>query len=253
MPPAYFRRGLLAWLAALPLAGCRGGPAGGTDDAGGTTPALPTDCPTSQNLGVEWPDSLDVAAVKSFVKDYEQAYYRDVVVQYEESRFSSYQLSGEVSSGPTRTAGGYVAKYTGGGAVYESSLRLRATTSEPPDGADIVSMSAIDDSRLTSLLLDAAETGEAEDHPPDSETQRYIDLLASLSEDFDPLPGWDTSDTLYVDVETTSVELTAEAIRYHGDYGWTSWYYVDEHVVRRTTEKGSEPQSGTLLECRTRE
>ncbi|WP_380680259.1 hypothetical protein [Salinigranum sp. GCM10025319] len=238
----------------LSLAGCTawsdsGSSGRGTDEAAD----LPEDCPTTQGLDVDWPGELDAPTVETFVEEYEWVYYRDVVVEYEDSRFSSYQLSGQVSIGPTRVGGGYVVEYSGDGAIYETELRLRATTSEPPDGADIVQMSAIDDSRLADLLIEAAETGEADDYVPDTETRRYIDLLASLSEDFDPLPGWGTSDTLYVDVETTIVDLTAEAIQYHGDYGWTSRYYVDEQVVRRTTEEGIEPQNGTLVECRTGE
>lgn len=242
----------------LSTAGCTGVPdaaAGGsaaTETTETTETSVPENCPTTQGLDVEWPQELDAATVESFVGAYEDAYYREVVVDYEpESSLDSYGLSGGTDEA-IRVGDGWQVSYTGGGGVYTPTLGLRATTADPPDGADVVPSSEIEDDLLTGLLEDAVETGEARRHidTPGEEVDRYVDLLSSLSEDFEPLTGPGDSDSLYVDVDGTVVELTARADSFHGDYGWTVWYYVDERVVRRTTDGDTDPRDGKLLECR---
>jgi len=37
---------------------------------------------------------------------------------------------------------------------------------------------------------------------------------------------------------------------FHGDYDWRAWYYVDDHVLRRTTDEDRDPRDGERLECR---
>lgn len=129
---------------------------------------------------------------------------------------------------------------------------LEAAVADPPDGADIVAVSEIDDGPLTELVEDAAETGEAEFRveTPGEEIDRYVDLLAALSDDFERLSERGDSDTLSVDVDGTTVELSAKATAFHGDYWWDARYYADEQVVRRTTDEGTASQNGKLLECR---
>jgi hypothetical protein len=264
------RRTLLAAIGGgtLSLAGCTTVPDPG--DVGGETPVetdtgspessegtaepsdLPATCPTSQGLDVEWPEELDASAVESFVEAYERAYYREVVVDYEpESQLDAYELSGDASR-PTAVVDGWELSYTGGGGVYRPTLWLSASTATPPDGADVVPASEIDDDLLTGLLEEAADTGDAQRHiePPGEKVDRYVDLLASLSDDFDGLSSRGDSDALYVNVDGTTVELTAEADTFHGDYWWKAWYYVDEQVVRRTTHEDTDPREGKLLECR---
>jgi len=272
------RRTLLTALGAatLPLAGCTtvkdpvgadGGTPTDTDipDADDGTPTntasdgtaertnTPENCPTSQELGVERPGDLDASAVEAFVEEYERVYHRDVVIEYEpESSLDSYELSGSVT-GPPRPAGdGWELEYSGSGGIYRPTLLLGATTADPPDGADTVPVSEIGDDRLTGTLREAAETGAAELHvdTPGEKVDRYVELLASLSDGFERLSGRGDSDTLYVDVDGTAVELTATASDFHGDYWWTAWYYVDERVVRRTTDEDADPRDGELLECR---
>lgn len=260
------RRRLLAALGAgtAGLAGCVSGPAaddGTPDDRSGTAdepepttePPLPADCPTTQGLGVEWPSELDAAAVESFVERYERRYYRDVVVAYEpESELDSYELSGSVTDGPTERGEGWELAYSGGGGVYRPTLHLGASTADPPADADVVPVSEIDDATVTDLLEEAAATGEAEHHvdPPGGKVDRYVDLFAGLSDDFEPLSERGDGDELYVDVDGTDVELAVRATNFHGDYWWDAYYYVDERVVRRATDEGADPRDGTLLECR---
>jgi hypothetical protein len=242
----------------LSTAGCTGVPdtaAGGstaTETTETTTASLPNSCPTTQGLDVEWPEELDAATVESFVEAYEAAYYREVVVDYEpESTLDSYGLNGGTDDA-TRVGDGWQVSYNGGGGIYTPTLGLRATTGDPPAGADVVPSSEIEDDLLTGLLEDAVETGEARRHidTPGEEVDRYVDLLSSLSDDFEPLTGPGDSDSLHVDVDGTVVELTARADSFHGDYGWTAWYYVDEQVVRRTSDEDTSPREGTVLECR---
>ena len=265
----------LAGAGVLSLAGCTAGPdpgdSGDSPDPGtgatdgrhtetdtttvaGTPTDLPADCPISQGRDVEWPETLDARAVESFVEAYEHAYFREVVVEYEpESRLDAYELDGSVSDGPRVVDGGWVLEYAGGGGIYRPTLRLEATTAEPPDGADPVPASEVEDGTLTGLLEEAAETGTAENHlfdSPGERVDRYVDLLASLSEDFDRLSERGDSDSLYVDVDGTTVELTATATGFHGDYWWEATYYVDERVVRRTGDEDADPRNGKLLECR---
>ena len=249
------RRRLLVALGGVTMAGCTTSRNSGTDSPETTTddPNLPEECPTTQNLDVEWPENLDADSVESFVESYEAAYYREKVVEYEpESMADSYELGGRIADGPTEVGDGYTVEYAGGGGIYRPTLRLKGTVTDHPKNADIVSANDIDDETVSNLLIDAAETGDATEHidDPGETVDKYIELLASLSSDFEELTGPSDSDTLYVDVDGTTVELTAQATNFHGDYWWNVWYYVDENVVRRTTKEETEPQDGKLLECR---
>jgi hypothetical protein len=258
------RRTLLALVGAgtASLAGCSttdrdgtgGEPTPGTDtpEADESTP-LPEECPTSQDIDVEWPTDVDPGAVESFVEDYERVYYREEVVEYEpQSRLDSYELAGSVSGPPNKSGDGWVVAYSGSGGIYRPTLAMDATVTEPPEGVEPVPVGEIDDEPLTAMLEDAAETGEAELYvePPGEKVEQYLDLLASLSGEFDGLSGRGDSDSLHVDVDGTTVELSVTATNFHGDYWWDAWYYVDEHVVRRTSDEEADPRDGELLECR---
>lgn len=265
--PRMRRRTLLASVAAATasLGGCLTGsdpgtpaddgtptdsPAGSPDDS--DTPRA-TDCPTSQNLDVEWPAELDEDTVVDFVEAYEAAYYREVVVDFErESRLDRYELGGSVSEGPTRSGEGWVLTYRGGGGVYTPTLLLSVTPEEAPDGVDPVALSAVETDRVSDLLVAAAENGEAEDHVTQTgePVERLLERFEALDDSFE-LTGPGDEDTLYVDLDGTTVALTVQASNFHGDYGWTARYYVDEHVVRRVEARSdAAPQDGDLLECR---
>ncbi len=228
----------------------------GSEPSDQTSPATtrpPNECPTTMDLGVTWPQELDRSAVESFVEEYEHVYYRDVVVEYKpESELDSYDLSGSVSEGPTSVGNGWELKYSGGGGVYRPTLFIEAMESDAPEDAHPVPLDEVEDDRLRAVIEEAAQTGEAELHidKPGEEVDRYVDLLAALSPDFEHLSGRGDSDTLYIATDGSTVELTATASNFHGDYWWTAWYYVDERVVRRTADEDTDPQDGRLLECR---
>lgn len=253
------RRALLSAVGAgtLSLAGCvtridSGAATGRSDEP----TELPEECPTSQGLDVEWPEDLDASTVESFVEEYEHVYYRDVVVAYEpESQLDSYDLAGSVTEPPREVADGWTLEYRGGGGVYTPTLLLEATASEPPAGTDAVPADEIDDEALIETLEEAADSGEAQLHvdSPGEEVDRYLELLASIAEDFEGPSGPGQSDVLYVDVDETSIALEVTATNFHGDYGWTAWYYVDGRVVRRTNDEDTDPRDGELLECRSPE
>jgi hypothetical protein len=218
----------------------------------GTTPTHPPSCPTTQGLDVEWPTDLDAESAESFVETYERVYYRDVVVEYEpESRLDAYELSGGVMEREQR-GDGWVITYSGSGGVYRPTLALGATTADPPGDVDPVPIADVADDTLVELLQTAAETGEAEHHvePPGEKVDRYLDRLTALSPEFDGVSGRGDSDSLHVDVDGTTVELTATATNLHGDYWWTARYYVDERVVRRVEGEDADPRGGPVVECR---
>jgi hypothetical protein len=224
---------------------------------GSSTRELPDACPRSQDLGIEWPRELDSETAASFLKSYEYFYYRDEVVEYEpESGVDSYGLSAQFSEDPTPVDGGYEATLSGSGGIYRPTLDVSARTTDLPDGADLVPIEEVNDETLREVLLEAAEEGEADRHvePPGEEVDRYIELVASLSEDFGPLSSPGDSGTAYFDVDGTTVELTLYANQFHGDYWWEARYYVDENVLWRvevTSEESPDPRAeGELLECR---
>jgi hypothetical protein len=225
----------------------------GTDDTPDPGPGDPDACPTSENLGIAWPNVDDPDGVASFVEAYEAAYYREVVVEYDPgSRFASYELTGSVSTPPQAVGDGWELAYSGSGAVYTPTLLLEATATAPPDGADVVAAGEIDDEAVAGVLEEAAATGAAEHHveTPGVRVDQLVDRFAELSEGFERLSDRQESDTLYVDVDGTSVELSVTPTGFHGDYWWSARYYVDERVVRRTTEEDVDPRNGVLLECR---
>lgn len=242
------RRAVLAATGAAAFGGCVDVPAArepGSD--------LPEECPVTQDLGVEWPQEITAGSVASFLESYEYVYHRDVVVEYEPgSMVDDYRLSVHVSAGPTTVEDGYRATVYGGGAVYTPTLNVVATSAEAPPDADVVPRSAVEDDSLRNLLANAAADGRAEFHVdrPGEPVDRYIELVASLSADFEPLSDPGDSGTAYFEVDRTTVELTVSANRLHGDYGWRAPYYVDDHVVRRSNEWDGDPTDGELLECR---
>ena len=252
------RRTLLSAAAggAAGMAGCSDGWAAGPDDQSPTERdrPLPDSCRTSQDLGVEWPTELTDEDVGSFVVAYENAYYREVVVDYEPTtRVDEYGLEVVVSDGPTAVDGGYEVALYGSGGVYEPGLHLQAEPAHPPADADVVPVDEVSDDSLRDLLETAAADDEAETHVRQQRDRidELIERVAALSDDVEPLDAPGDSATAYVDVDGSTVELTLQADRFHGDYGWRARYYVDEHVIWRVDAEDGEPrEDGDLLECR---
>ena len=250
------RRALLAGAATAGVAGCTvGNQVGESGDGSGDVGALPSACPTTQGLDVEWPAELTAETVTGFVEAYEERYYREVAVGYEPgSRLDDYRLSGSVQAGVEERDDGYVAEFAGGGALYKPGLHVSAEVAEPPEGTDPVEYARIDDEGLRRLLEDAVDADgdgtAALGIEGDAEIDAYLDLLESLFERFEAFDGPNESATLYAEIEGTTVELSVYSDGFHGDYWWNAWYYVDEHVVRRTSDPDADPTEGELLECR---
>ena len=259
------RRTLLAVAATgtVGTAGCLDSAFGGTDGEGSPTDGeasptptdreLPAGCPTTQGLDVEWPAELTDESVETFVEAYENAYYREVVVDYEPTTVvDEYGLTASIRDGPTAVDGGYRVVLSGGGGVYEPGLHLQAEPADPPVGADVVPVSEVDDGTLRGVLETAAAEGEAETRVrrPRERVDELIERVASLSADAGPLEGPGDSTTAYFEVDDTTIELVVQADNFHGDYWWGARYYVDEHVVRRLEDDEGDPRDGKLLECR---
>ena len=259
------RRTLLAATAAgaVGTAGCFDGAFGGTDGEGSPTnddvsptptdQELPTGCPITQNLNIDWPTELTDGSVERFVETYENAYYREAVVEYEPTTVvDEYGLAASVSDGPVAVDGGYRVVLSGSGGVYEPGLHLRGERADPPAGADVVPVGKADDSTLRGVLETAAAEGEAETHVrrPRERVDELIERVASLSADASPLEGPGDSTTAYFEVNDATVELAVQADSFHGDYWWKARYYVDDRVVRRLENDEGDPRDGELLECR---
>lgn len=243
------RRALLTAVGAgtLAYAGClgRAGFPGGD--------SLPEDCPTSQDLGVEWPGDFDDSTATSFLKAYERAYYEQMVVDtlFEpESRLFTYTgwivRVKEISSTLTD---GWTAHISGIVNVRRGDLYFDAATADPPESARPIPIGDIDDEDLTDLLRNAADSGHADDRIPPDRTDGYLDLFGRLSESFD-LTHVGDSEKLYVDVDGTTVELEVSWFAVNRDHFWHAWYYVDDKVVWRSGEEDVDPRDGQLLECR---
>ena len=212
------RRTLFAATAvgAVGTAGCLDGAFGGTDgersptdDEVSPTPTdreLPDGCPTTQDLDVEWPAELTDGSVERFVEAYENAYYREAVVDYEPiTMVDEYGLAASVSDGPVTVDGGYEVALSGGGGVYEPGLHLQAEPADPPAGADVVPVGEVSDDTLRGVLETAAAGGEAETRVrrPRERVDELIERVASLSADAGPLEGpGDSSTSKYAVVES---------------------------------------------------
>ena len=259
------RRTLLSVAAAgtAGTAGCPDGAFGGTDGEGsltddGVSPTppdreLPEGGPTTQGLDVEWPTELTDESVKTFVEAYENAYYREVVVDYEPTTVvDEYRLEASVRDGPTAVDGGYEVALLGGGGIYGPGLHLQAEPADPPAGADVVPVGEGSDGTLREVLETAAAGGEAETHVrrPRERVDELIERVAVLSDDVEPLTGPGDSATAYFNVDGETVELTVQTDHFHGDRLWATRYYVNERVVRRGGDKEGDPRDGELLECR---
>ncbi len=245
MMERFTRRETLIAAGVVAVAGCTGLASNGDD--------LPEDCPTTQDLGVDLPDDLNPETVESFVTTYEDTYVREVVQEYEsESQLDSYEVVVSTLESPISEDDGYVVPVEGTGAVYRPTLDLEATVSDPPAGADVVSLNKVEDNQLRMVLEEAAEQGEAKHHVdrPGERVDEYVELLASLSPNIDKITSRGDSETAYFEVGETVVELKIHASNYHGDVGWTARYFVGEHVVWRARGTDEDPRNGELLECR---
>ena len=214
---------------------------------------LPEECPISQDVGVEWPSDLDDSTVATFVERYEEAYYRQQVIDTlfdPESRLFGY--SGWISRIEAVTAvedGGWRVHFSGIVNVQRGDLVFEATATAPPDGANVIPSEDVDDELLTEVLETAAETGEEARRISPSQADRYLDRFEQFSGEFEIAHVGDR-DSLHFRVGGATVELVVSSAPPNRDHFWESWYYVDEHVVWRSGNPDIDPRDGELLECR---
>lgn len=235
------RRAVLASVGAVATAGCSAA------YLGGARPAITADCPTTQDLDVEWPRNLNPQRVTGFVESYEQAYYRDTVLSYEpETRLDALELNGR--TGTAAVTGGYRVKFAGRAEISRPDLEIAVSLAFPPDGADVVSADSIDDGTIRATL-DRAITqcnGEGSFTVTRSADgaaaiDRYIAMVSALSEDVAPDSTWTETVALFIDYRGSPIKLTLSTLENRVDDAWTVRYYVNENVVVR---------DGNLLECR---
>lgn len=242
------RRSLLTVIGAssLSLAGC----AGLSERTGGD---LPEECPTSQDLGVEWPRNLDESTVASFVEDYEIEYYRREVfdeVFEPQSRLDTYEgWIGDVTAVTQTDSGGWRAQFEGIVNIRRGDLALVATPTESSDASDATPIHEIEDELLIRVLEQAVESGRAEQWIGPAESDEYLDLFEMLAGGFE-LSHVGASQSLYFTVNGTTVELEVRWAPPNRDHFWYVSYYVDERVIWRSADEDGNPREGQLLECR---
>lgn len=243
------RRTLVAAIGAssASLAGC----VAVRDAVGGED--LPEDCPTSQDLGVDWPRDLDESTVASFIESYELAYYqRDVIDDVFEpmSRLDTYEGWIASATDVRRLAGGWRVEFEGIVNFRRGDLYFEAAQGEPPDEADLIPATRVEDEAVSDLLQEAARYGEADERFGPGKTDAYLDRFEELDEGFELTDVHDTA-TLWFDVNGTAVEFVVGAAPPNRDHFWYVSYYVDEHVIYRSSDQSGDPRDGELLECRT--
>lgn len=257
------RRVVLASLASVGLAGC----AASGDSQPPTEDELPDQCPTSQNLDVQWPKNLNADAVAEFAKTYEVAYRSRN--GYGQPPWTTSSYSARVEQEPERVADGYRVTLFVAADVRESSGRLtayevdadgipkitdRLELSDLPDDPTYVPIEEVDDQLLRGLLESAAVNKAEADvvDIEDSKIEQYSELIAALSPDASVIESPSGGpEYAYFDVEGTPVLLRFSIVS--GSNGLTGkkiLYYVTEYEVRRANFVESPPESWELIECR---
>ena len=261
---SHTRRAVLVSLASVGLAGC-------TASGNSQPPSedeLPDQCPTSQNLDVQWPQNLNADAVADFAKRYEVAYRShnsDL-----QPPWSSSSYSARVEQEPERVADGYRVTLVVSADVYEASGSLNAyevdsdgipkitdrlESSDLPGDPTYVPIEEVDDQLLRGLLESAAVNRFEADSVDDSKIEQYSELIAALSPDASTIESSSGGpEYAYFDVEGTPVLLEFRIATSDGGL-WEEeiLYYVTEYAVRRTESTDSAPENGKLIECRSPE
>ena len=261
---SHTRRAVLVSLASVGLAGC-------TTSGDSQPPSedeLPDQCPTSQNLDVQWPQNLNADAVADFAKTYEVAYRShnsDL-----QPPWSSSSYSARVEQEPERVADGYRVTLVVSADVYEASGSLNAyevdsdgipkitdrlESSDLPGDPTYVPIEEVDDQLLRGLLESAAVNRVEADSVDDSKIEQYSELIAALSPDASTIESSSGGpEYAYFDVEGTPVLLEFRIATSDGGL-WEEeiLYYVTEYAVRRTESTDSAPENGKLIECRSPE
>lgn len=262
------RRATLAVLGSTAVAGCAGLTGGSQNEDN-----LPEQCPTSQDLDVEWPRELDTKSAGEFATAYERAYiYKQ---ENGDSDFVSVNIDTRLDRGISRFFRGFSPALSGGfrmtvnsrGSVDSEVMSLTAVRSLPNgrpesdyedeidvsgdslvDNPDYISIEELEDSSIPPVVHFAANTGVGEGEVTDvARIEQYVELIANLPSN----SSLKDNKGAYFNVNGTLVILVIN-IDYSTTGLWrgTAQYYITETVVRRTFEEDGSPKNGQLLECR---
>lgn len=238
------RRDLLAVLGTgTPLTGCLGARNPTVESAETATPSHPDECPVSQDVDVPLPDEITEDEVRSFVRDYEQAYIY--------GRFITEELSvGEepestVQDLDTGDHGIAVHVHTvWSGTTVEGTVISATPNEEIPDGVSPIDVESLPDSAepVANLAREAATENEEVRWEDSSEDHESIaSELESAQVDDDGYCVTVAGDPILVRILPASEIITDGEER--------AWYFVDEVAVRRTSDRDRDPVDGDLMEC----
>ena len=267
---SHTRRAVLVTLTSVGLAGC-------TTSGDSEPPSedeLPDQCPTSLDLGVEWPRDIYTRSVEGFVTRYEAV--GEFVTAYEEAyqverhadtQFHSPSIFVELDQTPDKVADGFHVTVTYGGSVSiedyilleaievdsdgipKYDQRIQIDESAVPDDPEYIPISEIEDQELQEVLKSAADSAYRKHRT--SPTTRYEELIENTSPNTSLNNRYPPG--IYFDVDGTPVLLIINvrgaAVK---DFGKSDpvQYYVTEYVIRRTVDENKSPRNGTVVECR---
>lgn len=245
------RRSLLATTAlgsAAALGGCGSNPQADDETA---TATRPDDCPETPDVDVSLPDSANESETGVFVRESEVETF---LKQHEEALVSdSLGTGGRVTYSPTAKI--QEVEDAAPGTLFRVEVtwstttmigvvitaEVRETVPEEAIARDIESLPD-DAERIADVAREAVADGESAtwkdrtiDHEP---------ILSALERAFDD------AETYYVTVDGQPVRVDVTPASEGVDDGHSiARYYVDEAVVRRTTDSNGDPRDGELVAC----
>ena len=272
---SHTRRAVLASLTSAGLAGCTAS----SDSEPPSEDELPEQCPTSQNLDVQWPRDIYTPSVRGFVTGYEEL--EKFVTAYEEAylvkkagqpQYQSGDFNVDADLHPKRVADGFLMAVSYTGAIHtQDHLVLQAfrvdsegiptdglcvDKSYVPDDLEPISVEEVQNQKIQHILKTAAKSGSRRDRAGfTSQFRQFLDdppPNASLhdvgrSGVYANLLGiyFDVDGTLvlvFIDIEPGSVGDIFDPVPVK--------YYVTEYVIRRSEKENEPARDGTVVECR---
>lgn len=200
----------------------------------------PYECPVTQDFAVSLPDEVTNDAVRTFVRQYEEAY-----IANEETWMITYDPSTAVREVNQADRGIIATVETVWAEVHHSGVRITAEPQETmPDTENLLDVESLPEEAdpVATVARDAVDD-DAEATWVD-ETKDHKPIVAALE------PTQDDDGKYHVTVEETAVRIrVSPEIEGILDGVKFAWYYLDEAVVRRTDDSDTDPSDGDLLEC----
>lgn len=263
---AHTRRAVLATLTSVSLAGCT--TFGDSEPPSEDEP--PDQCPTSLDLGVEWPRNINPGLIRGFVTQYEAV--REFIITYEgeylaeKSAEKPYDPNYDtrVDQSPTRVSDGLQMTVASRGSAanrrmfafpvdsdgipkYDSKSDI--ITEPLSDRSNYIPVSQVSDPELREFLRSAPGDEYVSRTEYVSRIEEYADLIRSFPQNISLNDRYRPG--AYFDVGGTPVLLAVEAQAGSVSHlEITAKYYITENIIRRTEKEDKSPQDGTLVECR---